>query len=221
MLEVNRPLRMMSAPTPIVDIRGRDWIVRYVPLTDIQRDRRRTLEDQPDRSLWSFFDLTQDAFLGILCDVNSILSMEGAMPNRESQLPSNPMVEVVLNGIANWVSKYRHIIGLHNQLGQCEPDEVMRVARDLGVTSNDLLEFERKGPGAADLLQKMLFALHVDPKVIANTDPQIMRDLQRLCITCSEKKRCEHELANGTASEHFRDFCPNAFTLDALFDQKG
>jgi hypothetical protein len=62
--------------------------------------------------------------------------MEGAMPNRESELPSNPIVEVVLNDIAN-------------------------------------------------------------------------------------KKRCEHELANGTAGEHFRDFCPNAFTLDALFDLKG
>ncbi len=97
----------------------------------------------------------------------------------------------------------------------------MRVARDLGISSSELLEIERKGPGAADLLKKMLVALHVDPNVLAKTDQQIMRDLQRLCITCSEKKRCEHELASGTAGEHFRDFCPNAFTLDALFDLKG
>ena len=143
------------------------------------------------------------------------------MPNRENQLPSTPMLEVVLNGIANWVSKYRDNIGLHNQLEQCDPTEVMRVARDLGISSSELLEIERKGPGAADLLKKMLVALHVDPNVLANIDQQIMRDLQRLCITCSEKKRCEHELASGTASEHFRDFCPNAFTLDALFDLKG
>jgi len=147
--------------------------------------------------------------------------MEGAMPNRENQPPSTPLLEVVLNGIANWVSKYRDNFGLHNQLGQCDPNEVMRAARDLGITSSELLELERKGPGAADLLQKMLVALHVDPNVLANTDQQSMRDLQRLCITCSEKKRCEHELASGTAGEHFRDFCPNAFTLDALFDQKG
>ena len=74
------------------------------------------------------------------------------MPNRENQLPSTPLVEVVLNGIANWVSKYRDNIGLHNQLGQCDPTEVMRVARDLGISSSELLEIERKGTGDADIL---------------------------------------------------------------------
>ncbi len=39
------------------------------------------------------------------------------MPNRENQLPSTPLLQVVLNGIANWVSKYRDNIGLHNHLG--------------------------------------------------------------------------------------------------------
>jgi hypothetical protein len=48
----------------------------------------------------------------------------------------------------------------------------------------------------------------------------IMRDLQRLCITCAQKKRCGHELAAGTAGENFREFCPNAYTLEALFEGK-
>jgi hypothetical protein len=67
----------------------------------------------------------------------------------------------------------------------------------------------------------MLAALHVDPKALAEADPINMRDLQRLCITCGDKKRCEHELSNGTAAENFREYCPNALTLDALFGQKG
>jgi hypothetical protein len=66
----------------------------------------------------------------------------------------------------------------------------------------------------------MLIALRVDPHVLVNTNPAVMRDLQRLCVVCSQKGRCEHELAKGTASEHFREFCPNAFTLDALLKQK-
>jgi hypothetical protein len=67
----------------------------------------------------------------------------------------------------------------------------------------------------------MLVALHVDPKVLADMDPLIMRELKWLCITCSNKKRCEHELARGTAAEHFHKFCPNAVSLDELLDQKG
>ena len=33
-----------------------------------------------------------------------------------------------------------------------------------------------RGPNAADLALKMLVALHVDPKCLENTDPQVMRD---------------------------------------------
>jgi hypothetical protein len=146
--------------------------------------------------------------------------MEDAMPYRNNQQQSYPAVKLVLNAIADWVNKYRNTIARNNELGQCGPDEVMRIAKDLGVSPTQLREFVRKGPDAADLLSKMLIALHVDPKVLANSDPLAMRELQQLCITCGDKKRCKHELANGTAAEHFRDFCPNAMTLDALFNQK-
>jgi hypothetical protein len=142
------------------------------------------------------------------------------MPNPENELRRTPLVEVVLNGIADWVGKYRHNFGLDSQFGLCTPDEVMLVARDLRLTPGELQELARKGPHAADLLLKMLVALHVDPKALENTDPHIMQDLQRLCTTCGAKKRCEHELADGTAGDHFREFCPNAFTLDALLDRK-
>lgn len=141
------------------------------------------------------------------------------MPNRDIQQSNHPVVEMVLEAIADWVSKYRNAVGLNNELGQCSPDEVMRIANDLGVPANQLRELASKGPGAADLIQKMLVALNVDPKAIAMTNPLVMRDLQRLCITCGDKTRCAHELAKGTAAENFREFCPNALTLDALFNQ--
>jgi hypothetical protein len=146
--------------------------------------------------------------------------MENAMPSPDSQQNSYSTVEFVLNSIANWVNKYRETIAHRNELGRCGPDEVMLIAKDPGVSPKQLREFVRKGPGAADMLQKMLVALNVDPKALANIDPVVMRNLQQVCITCDDKKLCKHELANGAAAEHFRDFCPNAFTLDALFDQK-
>jgi hypothetical protein len=110
-------------------------------------------------------------------------------------------VRDIFNGIADWVGKYRRNFGLDSQFGLCTPDDVIRVARDLRVTPGELQELARKGPNAADLVLKMLVALHVDPKCLENTDPHVMRDLQRLCTTCGAKKRCEHELAEGTAGE--------------------
>ncbi|MGC2824447.1 MAG: hypothetical protein WA322_09455 [Pseudolabrys sp.] len=143
------------------------------------------------------------------------------MINHENGLPSNPLVETALKAIADWVGNYRDATGFNSEFGMCGPDEVMRMAKEIGVTPSQLHELVSKGPGNANLLNTMLVALHVDPKVLADMDPLIMRELRWLCITCSNKKRCEHELAKGTATEHFREFCPNAVSLDQLFDQKG
>ena len=142
------------------------------------------------------------------------------MINAEHGISNNASVETALKAIAAWVSIYRNALGLNNEFGMCGPDEVMRMAKEIGVTPSLLRELS-KGHGNANLLKSMLVALHVDPKVIADMDPLVMRELKWLCITCSNKKRCEHELAKGTAAEHFREFCPNAVSLDELFDQKG
>lgn len=142
------------------------------------------------------------------------------MISRENALPNNPLVETALKAIADWVSNYRNAIGFNNEFGMCGPDDVMRMAKEIGVTPSQLHELVSKGPGNANLLKTMLVALHVDPKVLADMDPLIMRELKWLCITCSNKKRCEHELAKGTATEHFREFCPNAVSLDELLGQK-
>jgi hypothetical protein len=146
--------------------------------------------------------------------------MENAMPDRKVNAPHYPTVEYVVDAISGWINKYRQANGLHDAFGNCSPEEVMRIAKDLGVPASELRGLAAKGPGAAAMLEKMLIALRVDPQALAKTNPAVMRDLQRLCVVCSQKGRCEHELAKGTAAKHFHEFCPNAFTLDALFKQK-
>jgi hypothetical protein len=146
--------------------------------------------------------------------------MEGTMPDGDLHQPSYPTVDFVMNAIAGWVNKYRQKIGVQDEFGFCSPDQVMQIAKDLGVPVGELRALAAKGPGAADLLEKLLISLCVDPAALAKANPAVMRDLQRLCVACSQKERCQHELKAGTAAEHFHEFCPNAFTLDALFAQK-
>ena len=141
------------------------------------------------------------------------------MPDRESPQQHFPVVEAVLNTVADWVTRYRDAAGHTKDFGQCSPDDVRQIAHDLGMPAEELREIASKGPNAADLVSKMLIALKVDPGEIARTNPLVMRDLQRLCITCGDKKRCAHELANTTAAEQYHEFCPNALTLNALFQE--
>lgn len=142
------------------------------------------------------------------------------MPDPDTHPSKHPTIEAAADAIADWVNKYRHKFGFYGGLEQCAPEEVTQIAKDLGISAGELRAMASKGPGAADLLKKMLVALKVDPAALMQSDPATMRDLQRLCIACTNKKRCQHELAEGTAAEHFHEFCPNAFTLDAVFKQK-
>jgi hypothetical protein len=146
--------------------------------------------------------------------------MEAAMARTVGEQPSYPTLDSVLEVIAQWVKKYRYAAGLRNEFARCGPEEVAHTASELGLSSRDLFQLASKGPHAADLLQRMLVALGVDPQKLASKDPAVMRDLQRLCILCGEKKRCTHELAAGAASDNYREFCPNAFTLEGLLQGK-
>jgi hypothetical protein len=146
--------------------------------------------------------------------------MEADMPGGEIGEQHYPTVEFVLDAIAGWINKYRNMPGARHELEHCSQEDVMQIAKDLGISVSDLRGLAAKGPRAADTLRKMLLALSVNPQDVSNADPAAMRDLQRVCIVCGQKRRCQHELARGTAAEHFREFCPNAYTLDALFKDK-
>src|SRR5436190_2983077 len=90
----------------------------------------------------------------------------------------------------------------------------------MGLTAGELLSITAKGPHAADELPRLLRALGVNPDKLASQDPGMMRDLQRICVTCGHKGQCQHDLAKGTAASHYRDYCPNAISLNALFQDK-
>ena len=132
-----------------------------------------------------------------------------------------PTVEFMLDTVAGWFRRYRSVRDSRNDFGQCDAAEVSKIAKDLGLPANELRGLSAKGSGAATAVSRMLRALSMDPAALAGGDPATMRDLQRTCILCSEKGRCRHELADGTAARHYREFCPNAYTLDALLKQNG
>jgi transcriptional regulator with XRE-family HTH domain len=134
--------------------------------------------------------------------------------------PDYESLQWILNAIAQWMVKYRYARGIRNEFMNCSAEDVARIARELKINPTELAALAKKGPDAADLLQKLLIALGVDPNGLAHDDPLVMRDLQRLCITCGYKRQCEFDLASGAITETFREYCPNAYTLDALLKAK-
>ena len=142
------------------------------------------------------------------------------MRNRSNQQPTQLTFAPILDAIANWMKKYRHAVGLREDLANCGAEEVARMARDLGINPRELIPLATQGPKAADQLSKLLRALGVDPKVLASGKNATMRDMQRICITCGHKNQCKQNIVAGTAARNFHDYCPNALSIDALFHSK-
>ena len=126
----------------------------------------------------------------------------------------------IFEAIARWVKNYRETLGASRELAQCGPQDVAAIAQDLMISPEELKSLVDKSADSARLLYRMLAALGVDAAALSARDPLVVRDLTRLCVSCTNKRKCAHELATGSAAEHFEEFCPNAYTLDMLLAER-
>ncbi len=97
--------------------------------------------------------------------------------------------------------------------------EADNIARDVGLSTAELYAVAHAPPDAADQLKLRLQALHLDQDALERNDP-ILRDLERTCTVCGEKRRCERDLAKNPNDPVWQTYCPNAPTLDALQEDK-
>jgi hypothetical protein len=121
-------------------------------------------------------------------------------------------LELVISTFADWL-KHRREMREMRELDRVEFD---RIATDLRVSPIDLEDLVRQGPHSADELPKMLRELGISEADLAKTQPMLLRDMERVCALCGQKRQCDHDLIAGTAAEHFADYCPNAPTISEL-----
>jgi hypothetical protein len=105
-------------------------------------------------------------------------------------------------------------------LSRCDPADVERLARDVGVSSGDLYTLAGKWPDRLDLLSQRTEELRLDVAEIAQIEPQVLRDLQRTCALCASKRRCRHDLVKRPYDPAWQDYCPNTMTLTALVAER-
>jgi hypothetical protein len=94
--------------------------------------------------------------------------------------------------------------------------EVDSVAHDLHISPAELEILAARGRQGADELPQMLKVLGLDENAVLRKEPGVLQDMRRVCALCVEKSRCNRELEAGTAAEHHRDYCANAYTIDTL-----
>jgi hypothetical protein len=91
------------------------------------------------------------------------------------------------------------------------------MARILGVPSVELCVVETEPD--AELLNRRLAALGLDPHELAGLEPALVRDMQRLCIKCSSRSQCLEDFARHASDrtwDGWREYCPNQAVLNML-----
>ena len=127
-----------------------------------------------------------------------------------------PVFDSVSAAVGDWVRKRRLIRQFNQRLDQCDSHEIANIAKDAGLSPNDLRRMAKLGPDAAKLLLERMAALHLDAEAVAKSEPATMRDLQRLCSMCASKRQCQFDFLLMPDDPKWRHYCPNADTLDAL-----
>jgi uncharacterized protein YjiS (DUF1127 family) len=153
-----------------------------------------------------------------LIQIKASLLVPGMLPGtKEAVMTSwtaNPWT-AVSTGFAAWWRNMRATRASLGELDGCGK-EITRIARDVGLAPSELRNIAAKGPGAADQLDMRLEGLHFDPAALRRDEPLIMRDLERVCTQCGSKRRCVRDFIRFPDDTAWREYCPNATTLDAL-----
>jgi hypothetical protein len=102
-------------------------------------------------------------------------------------------------------------------LTDCGPAEATRIAHDVGVSGPaELRVLASKWPDSADLLSRRMRQIKLDAAKIVQVEPQVIRDLERVCTLCATKRRCSRDLAREQSDSSWQAYCPNTMTLRAL-----
>ena len=131
-----------------------------------------------------------------------------------------PRVHAALNALADWIKQADQQGVTNSEFHALEPSELQTMARDLGMSSQELRDVSRQGRDAALLLLKRMTALRLVPDDIARTQPAwVTHDLERLCSLCRAKGRCRRDLLRDPQDPVWKNYCPNSGTLEALSNQ--
>ena len=103
-----------------------------------------------------------------------------------------------------------------NELADCPPSELRRIASDVGLSGDDLRRLCRSHIGPSELLPQRLQLLGIDPEYLMHAEPATFRDLSRVCASCKASRRCARDLARGDIQAGMDGYCLNGPTIDAL-----
>jgi hypothetical protein len=171
-------------------------------------------------------DHTGDAYAAPLICINAALARcwslagshkESAMSDHDHQAS-----KTVLTAAADhFLARLREWWRRSGELASMDRTELQRMAGEFGMSVRDLEELVTRGPQAADLLHERMHALGIARADVEDVARGLMRDLERTCACCDGKDACKQDLEQRPDDPAWKDYCPNATSLESVRRAKG
>jgi len=117
---------------------------------------------------------------------------------------------------ARWWKNWKARDTAVSELRCCDRAEETRIAQDVGVSVSELRTLAGRWPDSAGLLERRMSAAGLNAAQLSQSEPEVLRDLQRVCGQCAVEGRCARDLGRDEQDPAWRDYCPNVMVLDAL-----
>jgi len=141
---------------------------------------------------------------------------EALMQPKQTESQNWPFLDNVIGPLADWWRKHAEVRDNQANLDALGPDELARVAQDVGIPASDLRKLAQHCSDAADLLEYRIASLGLSASDLAHDAPARLRDMERLCTMCEHKGRCARDLAADASDPIWRRYCPNEAALTEL-----
>ncbi|HEX2726089.1 MAG TPA: DUF6455 family protein [Beijerinckiaceae bacterium] len=121
-----------------------------------------------------------------------------------------------LSRVLSTVAGLRDNLQLAFEIGRSDPETARRILEERGLIDGPHWQVPARAWSAVRILYRMMRSLGLDPAQVAAAEPQVMRTMQRACIACGARPRCEQALERCASRSTYQEFCANAARLDAL-----
>jgi hypothetical protein len=101
-----------------------------------------------------------------------------------------------------------------SELRSINNGQIDAIAHEFGLSRSELFKLCANRT-SGELLKQRLAEFDLSEEMLARRQPEVLRDLQRVCGTCSTTSRCARDFAAHRDSRR-DEYCPNTCTLYAL-----
>ena len=117
--------------------------------------------------------------------------------------------------LGNLLSRAKCAISRRLEISRLDSREIDAVARDLNVSSAELVSLMLSSSESLDSLGERLAYEGLPQESLAASHPAELRDMRRICSQCHSKARCARDLRHKRMATPSK-YCPNQPTLRAL-----